>query len=88
MRNHLSSEAMNVQWSVMMTHNFFHPHPVHGTGHITTLYMEFVGMQEFWSRKKLNPYLCLKSGRCEHCDVDNEDYNTLVFKSRLCLEYR
>lgn len=82
MRNYLfSSQAVNVQWSVMINQNFIHPHPVDGLMFtITTLYLEFVGGQEFWSRKEFFPFLCLRSGRYECCDVDNEDYNTLLFK--------
>lgn len=72
----LISQAMNVQWSVMMNQNFFHPHPVDGIMFtITTLYMEFVGGQEFWSRKKPYPFGCLRP-----------DYKVIQFLPCLLLE--
>lgn len=65
-----------------MNHDCLHPHPADGiTFTFTIPHMEFVGGQEFWSREEPDPSGCLRSGRCERCNVDSEDYDALVFKS-------
>lgn len=76
----LISQTVSVQWSVTRSQDFLHPHPVDEVMlTFTILYMKFVGGQEFWSREEPDPFWDLQSGRCAHCSVDNEDYNTLVF---------
>lgn len=82
-------QAVCVQWAVTMNYGFLHPHPVDGVMlTFTLLSMAFVGGQEFCSKGEPDPFWCLRSGRCERCNVDNEDYNSLIFKSRQCLDYR
>lgn len=70
---------LSKQGSVVMNHDCLHPHPADGIKFtFTVLHMEFVGGQEFWSREEPG---CLRSGICEHCNVDSEDYDASVFKS-------